>query len=254
MRIIMIRYNEILPLKTLIRRELMDYFHTPIAYVFLVVFLLFSGILPLQIGSFLSAGQAEMTLFFNFIPWIFVVLIPAVTMRLWAEERSNGTLEILLTLPVRLHILVFAKFIAAWLFVSFAILLTFPFWLTTNILGDPDNGVIILGYLTCLLIAGSYIALGCFISAVVRSQIVAFICGTTASFFVTVLGTQIVLDSLKDVFGGIFYFFIANLGVLKHFQAGARGVLSLGDVLYMLSVIVLCLYLNGLFLRNTQRL
>ena len=246
----MIGKSEYLPLKTLIKRELMGYFYTPIAYVFLVVFLLFAGVLPLQIGNFLQSNQAELTIFFSFMPWIFVVLIPAVTMRLWAEEHNLGTIEILLTLPVRTHIFVLAKFLAAWAFIAVAILLTFPFWLSVNWLGNPDNGVIFFGYMTCLLLAGTYIAIGCLISALASSQIVAFICATTISFFLTVFGTQIVLDAVKDIFGGIFYLFFANLGLMKHFESGFRGVLNLNDLIYLLSVISLCLYLNGLALRK----
>ncbi len=241
-----------LALRTMIRRELMGYFYTPIAYVFLIVFLLFAGVLPLQIGQFLSSGQAELTIFFGYLPWLFVVMMPAVTMRLWAEEYSSGTIEVLLTLPVPLYQFVIAKFLAAWIFITLAILLTFPFWLTVNILGDPDNGVIFLGYLTTILIAGSYIAIGCFVSVMTRSQIIAFICGTTLSFFLTVLGTQIVLDAVKDILGSGVYLFVARLGILGHFQSGIRGIIGAGDVIYMLSMIALFLSLSGLFLKHRR--
>ncbi len=236
-------------LRTMIKRELMGYFYTPIAYVFLVVFLLFAGVLPLQIGQFLASGQAELTIFFNYLPWLFVVMVPAITMRLWAEEHASGTIEVLLTLPVPLYIFVIAKFLAAWIFMIVAILLTFPFWLTVNLLGNPDNGVILLGYITSILMAGGYIAVGCFVSVTTRSQIIAFICATTLSFFLTVLGTQIVLDAVQDVLGVGVYLFIASLGILQHFQAGIRGIISLGDIIYISSMIKLFLFLSWLFLK-----
>ncbi len=238
-----------LALRTMIKRELMGYFYTPIAYVFLVVFLLFAGILPLQIGQFLSSGQAELTIFFGYLPWLFVVLIPAVTMRLWSEESTSGTLEVLLTLPVPLSIFVIAKFLAAWLFVTIALMLTFTFWLTVNILGNPDNGVVFIAYITAILTAGCYIAIGCFISSIVRSQIIAFICATSLSFFLTVLGTQIVLDAIKNILGGAAYLFFASLGILQHFQSGIRGILSLGDMIYLSSMMILFLYLSAIWLK-----
>src|ERR671932_2667088 len=159
---------------TIFRRELASYFATPLAYVFIVIFLVMAGALTFFMGGFFERNQADLQPFFTFHPWLYLVLIPALSMRLWAEERRSGTIELFLTLPIRLSEAVIGKFLAAWCFAGIALLLTFPLWITVNVLGDPDNGVILAGYLGCLLVAGAYLALGAAVSALTKNQVVAF--------------------------------------------------------------------------------
>ena len=156
--------------KSIIKRELAGYFATPVAYVFIVVFLFLTGIFTFYMGSFFERGQADLQPFFSFHPWLYLFLIPAVSMRLWAEERKSGTIELLMTLPISVTQAVIGKFLAAWAFAAVALLLTFPIWITVNYLGEPDNGTILAGYLGSLLMAGSYLAIGSCISAVTRNQ------------------------------------------------------------------------------------
>ena len=167
---------------TLMKRELAGYFATPVAYVFLVIFLLLSGILTFYVGNFYENGQADLQAMFAFQPWLYLFLIPAISMRLWAEERKSGTIELLMTLPVSLGQAVLAKFIAAWLFAGIALALTFPFWITVNFLGSPDNGVILASYLGSFLMAGGFLAIGSCVSASTKNQVIAFVIGVAISF------------------------------------------------------------------------
>ncbi|HSH41974.1 MAG TPA: ABC transporter permease, partial [Arenicellales bacterium] len=157
------------------KRELAGYFLTPIAYVFIVIFLILSGVVTFYLGGFFDRGQADLAPFFGFLPWLYLFLIPALTMRLWAEERKSGTVELLFTLPLTMAQAVVGKFLATWIFTAVALALTFPLWLTVNYLGNPDNGVIAVGYAGSLLMAGGYIAIGCCISALTRNQVIAFV-------------------------------------------------------------------------------
>jgi ABC-2 type transport system permease protein len=157
------------------RREFAAYFATPVALVFIVVFLMLSGVLTFTLGGFFARGQADLLPFFGFVPWLFLLLVPALTMRLWAEERRSGTIEMLLTLPLAPWQAVLGKWLAAWAFCVLALALTFPLWITVNLLGRPDNGAVLTGYLGCVLVAGAYLALGSAISALTRNQVIAFV-------------------------------------------------------------------------------
>src|SRR5947199_7130456 len=164
------------------RRELRGYFATPLAYLFIVIFLVLAGVLTFFVGNFLDRGQADLQPFFTFHPWLYLVLIPALSMRLWAEERRSGTIELFLTLPIRLSEAVIGKFLAAWCFAGIALVLTFPFWITVNVLGDPDNGVILAGYLASWLMAGAVLAIGAAVSAVTENQVIAFVLTAALAF------------------------------------------------------------------------
>src|SRR5690242_16869929 len=179
---------------TIFRRELAAYFATPLAYVFIVIFLVMAGILTFFVGNFFERGQADLQPVFTFHPWLYVVLIPALSMRLWAEERRSGTIELFLTLPISMTQAVLGKFLASWAFAGIALALTFPFWITVNYLGNPDNGVILASYIGSFLMAGGYLAIGACISAATSNQVIAFIVSVVVCFLFTVSGAPIVID------------------------------------------------------------
>jgi ABC-2 type transport system permease protein len=223
----------------IMRRELRSYFVTPLAYVFLVIFLFLAGVLTFYVGDFYQRGLADLQPFFDFHPWLYLVFAPALTMRLWAEERKSGTLELLFTLPISVTQAMLGKFLAAWIFVAFALLLSFPMWLTVNYLGSPDNGVILAGYLGSWLMAGGFLAVGCCLSALTRNQVVAFILTVAVCFVLVMVG----LPSVRDLLGGVIPPALASalsqLSILQHFRAIARGVLDLRDLIYFaLSIVV----------------
>jgi len=191
--------KNILPIISIIKRELISYFSTPVAYVFIAIYLLLSGLFTFYLGQFFEIGQANLSSFFEWHPWLYLFLIPAISMRLWAEEKRSGTIELLITLPVLTYHLVLGKFVAAWLFTSIALFLTFPIWITVNYLGNPDNGVIIASYLGSLLMAGGYLAIGSFVSSLTKNQVIAFIISVTVSFVFTVSGLPIVLDFFSNL-------------------------------------------------------
>ena len=219
------------------RRELASYFSTPLAYVFIVIFLMLSGVFTFYLGGFYERRQADLAPFFTFHPWLYLFLIPAVSMRLWAEERKNGTLELLLTLPVSLRATVLGKFLAAWAFTGIALVLTFPVVLTVNYLGSPDNGVIVAGYLGSWLMAGGFLAIGSCISAATCSQVIAFIMTVVVCFIFVVAGFPIVLDAFQGWASAGLLDAVAGLSFLAHFEAISKGVLDLRDLLYFLIVI-----------------
>ncbi len=185
---------------TVARREFTGYFATPVAYVFIVIFLVLTGTLTFSLGGFFQRGQADLQPFFNFVPWLFLFLVPSLTMRLWAEERRLGTIELLLTLPMPQWQAVVGKFLAAWLFCAIALALTFPLVITVNILGRPDNGVILAGYAGCLLVAGAYLAIGAAISALTKNQVIAFVLTVAACFIFAAAGAPVVTDSDRRFF------------------------------------------------------
>ncbi len=228
-------------LTTVIRRELGAYFATPVAYVFILIFLMMAGVFTFYIGNFYSRGQADLLPFFNFHPWLYLFFMPAVAMGLWSQERQLGTIELLLTLPLTLWQAVLGKFLAAWLFAGLALLLTFPLWLTVNYLGSPDNGVILTSYLGSWLMAGAYIAVGSCMSALSRNQIVAFILAVLVCFLLMLSGLPLVLDFFRPWAGQAALDLIAGLSFLSHFEALSRGVLDARDILYFALVIVLWL-------------
>ncbi|TAL83457.1 MAG: ABC transporter permease [Rhodanobacter sp.] len=220
------------PVGAVIRRELRSYFVTPVAYVFLVIFLVLSGILTFYAGDFYERGQADLQPFFVMHPWLYLILVPAITMRMWAEEAKGGTLELLLTLPLTLWQAMLGKFLAAWLFIGIALLLTFPIWITVNYLGSPDNGVIMAGYLGSWLMAGTFVAIGACLSAVTQSQVVAFILTALVCVLLILAGQQQVLDFFHGTLPRQLIRVAMELSMLHHFEAIARGVLDLRDMLY----------------------
>ncbi|WP_211826561.1 ABC transporter permease subunit [Kistimonas asteriae] len=216
------------------RRELSSYFATPLAYVYIVIFLMMTGVFTFYLGNFFERRQADLMPFFMFHPWLYLFLIPAVSMRLWAEERKTGTLELLLTLPVSLGQAVLGKFLAAWVFTGLALLLTFPMWLTVNYLGSPDNGVILASYLGSWLMAGGFIAVGSCMSAATSNQVIAFILSVVVCFLLVVAGYPIVLDAFQSWAPAPVVDAIGALSFLTHFEAISKGVLDLRDVVYFL--------------------
>ncbi|HEY6544588.1 MAG TPA: ABC transporter permease subunit [Dokdonella sp.] len=227
---------------TIFRRELRSYFATPVAYVFIVIFLLMSGAFTFYMGDFYERGQADLQPFFMFHPWLYLFLVPAVAMRMWAEERKSGTIELLLTLPVTLWQAVSGKFLAAWAFIAIALALTFPMWLTVNYLGDPDNGVIFASYLGSLLMAGAFLAIGSCISATTRNQVVAFILTVVVCFLLLLAGFPLVLDVFHAIAPQGVVDAIAGLSFLTHFTSISKGVIDLRDLVYFVLMIGVWLY------------
>ena len=220
------------PVNAVMRRELRSFFVTPMAYVFLVIFLVLAGILTFYTGDFYERGQADLQPFFVVHPWLYLILVPAVTMRMWAEEAKGGTLELLLSLPLTLWQAMLGKFLAAWLFIGLALALTFPIWLTVNYLGSPDNGVVFAGYLCSWLMAGSFVAIGACLSALTRSQVVAFVLTATVCVLLILAGQPQVLDFFSGALPRRLINALAYLSMLRHFEAIARGVLDLRDLAY----------------------
>lgn len=227
------------------RRELGGYFSTPVAYVFIVVFLALNGALTFKLGGFFERGQADLQAFFSWHPWLYLLLAPAIAMRLWAEERRSGSIELLLTLPVPLASAVIGKFLAAWLFFGAALALTAPIWVTVNILGEPDNGVILASYLGSWLMAGGFLAVGACMSASTTNQVVAFVLAAASCFVLTVAGTPVVQGFFAGWAPSGVVEAVGGLSFLTHFQAITRGVVDLRDVVFFLSAIAAFLFVNG---------
>jgi ABC-2 type transport system permease protein len=230
------------PIGILFRRELASYFATPVAYVFIVIFLILAGAFTFYLGGFYERGQADLQPFFAFHPWLYLFLIPAVAMRLWAEERKSGSIELLLTLPVTMLQAVVGKFLAAWAFVGIALVLTFPIWITVNYLGDPDNGAIVAGYVGSFLMAGSFLAIGSCLSATTRNQVVAFILTVVICFLLLLAGFPLVLEAAGAVLPQFLVDAIASLSFLTHFSAISKGVIDLRDLIYFALMIGFWLY------------
>ena len=220
------------------KRELTSYFATPLAYVFIVIFLMLTGVFTFYLGHFFESRQADLTPFFTFHPWLYLFLIPAISMRLWAEERKAGTLELLLTLPITLKDAVLGKFLAAWAFSGIALLLTFPIWITVNYLGSPDNGVIFAGYIGSWLMAGGFLAIGSCMSAMTQNQVIAFIVTVVVCFLFVVAGFPLVLDAFRAWAPQMLVDAVASLSFMTHFDAISKGVLDLRDLLYFIIMIV----------------
>ena len=228
------------------KRELAAYFATPLAYIFIVIFLVLAGALTFFMGGLLQRGQADLQPFFTFHPWLYLFLVPALSMWLWAEERRSGTIELFLTLPVRMIDAVLGKFLAAWAFTGIALALTFPLWVTVNVLGDPDNGVILASYIGSLLMAGAFLAVGAMISATTKNQVIAFVVTTAVLFGFTLAGTELVLGSVRGWAPAIVVDIVASFGFLSHFQSISRGVIDLRDAIFFGGVIAAALCANAL--------
>jgi ABC-2 type transport system permease protein len=234
----------------ILKRELAGYFATPVAYVFIVIFLILTGVFTFDpgLGGFFDRGQADLRPFFAFHPWLYMCLIPAIAMRLWAEERKSGTLELLMTLPVTPAGAVTGKFLAAWAFAGLALALTFPIWITANYLGSPDNGAIAAGYAGSLLLAGGFLAVGACVSAGTRSQVVAFIVSVVVCFALLLAGYTPVISFFEGWAPESLVQAIASFSFLVRFDAMAKGVIDARDVLYFGSLIAGCLVLNAVLL------
>lgn len=228
------------------RREFAAYFATPIAFVFLLVFLFAASGFTFYLGGYFESGQADLDIFFNFHPWLYLFFLPALSMRLWAEERRSGSIELLLSWPLPLWSIVAGKFLAAWVFAGLALALSFPLWLTANYLGEPDHGVVLAGYLGSFLMAGAYLALGCAVSASTRNQVIAFILSVLVSFLFTMAGLPLVLDFFSSWAPVEFVNLIASFSFLAHFEAISRGVIDLRDLIFFGSLILLALTACGL--------
>lgn len=223
------------------KRELAAYFSTPVAYVFILIFLMMSGVFTFYLGGFYSRGQADLLPFFSFHPWLYLFFMPAIAMSLWSQERQLGTIELLMTLPITLWQAVLGKFLAAWLFAGIALLCTFPVWLTVNYLGEADNGVVFTSYLGSWLMAGAFIAVGSCMSALSRNQIVAFILAVLVCFILMLSGLPMVLDVFRSWASVQVVDFVASFSFMTHFEALSRGVVDLRDVLFFLLTIVIWL-------------
>jgi len=216
----------------IMRRELASYFATPLAYIFILIFLVLASWFTFYLGGLYERGQADLNPFFNFHPWLYLFLIPAISMRLWAEERKSGSIELLMTQPITLWQAVLGKFLAAWLFAAIALALTFPLWITVNYLGSPDNGAIFAAYVGSLLLAAGFLAIGSCMSALTRNQVVAFILGVVGCFVVLLAGFPMVLDAFRAWLPQALVDAIASLSFLTHYESIAKGVLDARDLLY----------------------
>ena len=232
------------PVLAIFKREFAAYFATPIAYVFIVIFLLAMGAFTFSVGHFYDNGVANLAVFFGYHPWLYLFLVPAIGMRLWADERRTGTVELLLTLPVPVWATVLGKFLAAWAFIGVALLLTFPISITVNVLGRPDNGVILASYIGSFLMAGAYLAISAAISATTDNQVIAFVVSVAVSFLFTIAGAALVLDFFQAWAPTVLVNTISSFSFLTRFQAISSGVIDLRDVIYFASLITVFLALN----------
>lgn len=239
-------------IKALFRRELHSYFATPVAYVFIVVFLVLTGTFTFYLGGFYEQGQADLRAFFNFHPWLYLFLVPAIAMRLWAEERKTGSIELLMTLPITPWQAVLGKYLAAWAFAAIALALTFPIWITVNYLGDPDNGVILAAYIGSLLMAGGFLAIGACLSAVTRNQVIAFVLTIVVCFGFLLSGFPMVLDLFSGWAPQVLIDGVASLSFLTHFSNISRGVIEIRDLVYFGLLIGAFLYANTIILQWKQ--
>ncbi len=230
----------------LFKRELKSYFATPVAYVFIVIFLLLCGLLTFQQANLFERRQADLQPFFTWHPWLYLFLIPAISMRLWAEERRQGTIELLMTLPVTMAETVLSKFLAAWAFTGIALVLTFPVWLTVNYLGDPDNGVIAASYLGSFLMAGAYLAIGSCISAITKNQVIAFVISVMVCFLFLLAGFPTVTDFFSSWAPPVLVDAVTSLSFMTHFNAITQGVIEARDLVFFASLIAAFLFMNAI--------
>ncbi|MDC3172632.1 ABC transporter permease [Alphaproteobacteria bacterium] len=225
-------------------RELKGYFRTPLASIFLLVFLALSSGMTFFLGRFFERDQADLTAFFAWHPWLFLILMPAIGMRLWAEERRSGTIELLITLPVTNMQLVIGKFLASWIFTLIALILTMPIWVTVNYLGDPDNNVILISYIGSWLMAGAFLALTSCLSALTKNQVIAFIISSISGFILIMAGFNLVLSSVRSWTPTWVTETIGSMSFLSHFSRIQMGVFDLGTLIFFVSMIILCIWIN----------
>ena len=229
---------------TVLKRELAGYFATPVAYVFLVIYLFLSALFTWYVGRLYEQDQADLSPFFDYQPWLFLVLVPALAMRLWAEERRSGTIELLLTLPITVGQAVLGKFLAAWAFTGVALLFTVCEWLTVAWLGGPDHGVILVSYFGAFLLAGGFLAIGCCLSALTKNQVIALVLAVTAGLVFILAGHPPVLEAAGKVLPERLLEAVRQSSFLTHYTAIARGVIEARDLVFFASLIGLFLYAN----------
>jgi ABC-2 type transport system permease protein len=234
------------------RRELGSYFGTPLAYVFAVIFVALTGAFAFYFGNFFDRGTADLSSFFLYHPWLYLILVPAIAMRLWAEERKSGTIELLMTLPIAPWEAILGKFLAAWAFIGFALVLTIPMWITVNWLGDPDNGVILTSYLGSFLMAGAFLAIGSAISALSKNQVIAFIVSAVICFLFVMSGLELVLNTVSPFLPAFLVQAIASMSFLTHFDQIARGVIGFPTIVFYLSMITFFLFANVIIVEQKK--
>mgnify|MGYP003339947936 FL=1 len=239
-------------IKTIMKRELGGYFTSPIAYVFLIIFLLLTGFFTFTIGNFFERGEASLISFFTWHPWLYLFLVPAVGMRLWSEERRLGTMELLLTMPLTAWEAIVGKFLASWAFLALALALTFPVWITVNWLGSPDNGIIAAGYVGSLMLAGSYLAVSCMTSALTRNQVISFILSVVICLFFILAGYTPVTDLLVRFASPVVVNIVAAFSVMTHFEGFQRGVIDLRDFVFFASLIGFALFTTSVIIRSQR--
>ncbi len=230
------------------KREFAGYFATPIAIVFLMIFVALTGAFAFFVGGFFERGQADLSTFFVYHPWLYLLLVPAIGMRLWAEERKTGTIELLMTLPLSPWDAIFGKFLAAWAFIGLALILTFPMWLTVNMLGQPDNGVILASYLGSFFMAGAYLAVASCISALTKNQVVAFIVAATVCFLLVMSGLELVQNVFRAWAPASLITAIGSLSFLSHFENITRGIFDLPAFVFYTSLILFALFANKIII------
>jgi ABC-2 type transport system permease protein len=234
------------------KREFASFFATPVAYVFITIFLMLSGVFSFFIGQLFERGQADLLPFFNFHPWLYLFLVPAIAMRSWSEERKSGTIELLMTLPISVTQAVIGKFLAAWTVLGLSLALTFPLWLTVNYLGTPDNGVIVAAYIGSWFMAGAFLAISLCMSALTKNQVIAFILAVVVCFLFVLSGSSVVLDAFQGWAPALVLDTIASFSFLTHFEAMAKGVLALNDVGYFIIVMTVWLIANHLIIEQKK--
>jgi ABC-2 type transport system permease protein len=234
------------------KRELGAYFGTPLAYVFVVIFVALTGAFAFFIGNFFGRGQADLQPFFSYHPWLYLLLVPAIAMRLWAEERKAGTIELLMTLPISTSEAIIGKFLAAWIFIGIALALTFPMWITVNVLGNPDNGVILASYIGSFLMAGAFLAIGSCVSALTKNQVIAFIVAATICFLMVMSGLELVLGFFRGWAPTFIVDAIASMSFLNHFELISRGMITLPSLFFYFSVIAFFLFANAIIVEQRK--
>ena len=239
-------------LYAIFKREFTSYFVTPVAYVFIVIFLFMTGIFTFYLGAFYESNQADLQPFFRFHPWLYLFLIPAISMRLWSDERKSGSIELLMTLPVSITDAVVGKYLAAWCFTAVALFLTFPMWLTVNYLGNPDNTVIVASYIGSLIMAGGFLAIGSCISAFTKSQVIAFVISVVISFMFILSGFPMVLDLFQGWAPQTLIDAIASFSFLTHFTSITKGVIDIRDIVYFAALICFWLYINVVVIESRK--
>jgi len=228
------------------KREFAGYFNTALAFVFVVIFVALTSAFAFYVGNLFMRGQADLAVFFQYHPWLYLMLVPAVAMRLWAEERKSGTIELLMTLPITPWQAILGKFLAAWAFVAVALILTFPIWITVNVLGNPDNGVILAGYIGSLLMAGAYLAIGSFVSALTKNQVIAFIVSALICFLFIMAGLNLVLGFAREWAPAFVVSGLESMSFLSHFRLVTKGVIGLPTLIFYFSLIAFFLFANTL--------